>query len=566
MDLIKFAKEHKFELIVLALFIFGWTLRTNVDGLFLTHPGTIKAADPFYHSLAAQVIVDERHYGYLPHYLAQGWENMIDPNPPLNYLTTASLTKVSGIPVWNVMYLMVTFFEAFGIIFLYLLASKIFNSKPIGLLAAALYVIPLGVSEWWYGMYIGLWNNVGGFFFFYASLWLAYEFWRKPSWWLAFRLSLTVSGAWLIHVAELFFIAIPAGIAFAAVTIRSWWPTKKIKGAWAGAKYALALIPVPIVSAILFWPRYQDLSWFLTAGSGGTGSFFGWYAPKLAELPFYTSLSDFPWWLLLLAGLGLLQAALNWRKYAPLLIGNAYFFVHLFILPWVMSAYYFFVRQRMALPFLIAPLVAYALYQLIVRNVSSLTKVREEVFVGILIVLLIGLAWPGYAALTPMKHSQHITPEKYDALLWLQQNTPRDAEVFFLSGYYQMSDSYAKRVAFDLDFPDFIPVLQEFVENNATIVRTEFPKTGSAGNTMMALNAIDNGTFFSYGRAEKRSPNQNITTFDYIIMADFQVGDQPFVQVYNARMIEHLTEVYGWRLVYNKNGIRIIQRGVSDEA
>lgn len=556
----EFIKEHRFEIAVLLLFIFGWTLRANVDGLFLTHPGTIKAADPMYHSLAAQVIVDDEHYGYLPHYFAQGWKNMIDPNPPLNYLTTAALTKTSGLPVWNMMYLLVTFFEAFGIIILYLLCSKIFNSKSIGLLAAALYVIPLGVAQWWYGMYIGLWNNVGGFFFFYASLWLAYEYWTKPSRWAAFGLSLTVAGTWLIHIAELFFTAF--AVAFVGLRILFWvkpWKEKIV--------HAVLLGIVPLISLILYYPRYNELSSFLTAGSGGTGSFFGWYAPQLAGLPFYTSLSNFPWWLLIIAAVGVVQLLLNWKKYTPYLVANAYLFAHLFLFPWFLSAYYFFVRQRMALPFIIAPLVAYALYHFGVRLLAQLTNVREAVYLAIMVVLVVGVAYAytddgqGYRTLTQMKQSQHLTPEKYAALVWIQQNTPVDAEVFFLNGYYQMSDSYAKRVAFDLDFPDFVPVLQEFVASNGTLLRTQFNRTGSAGNTEMVASAIDNGTFFTYGRAKQRSPVQNITDFDYVVMADFQVGDQPFVQVYNSQMIQHLINEYGWRLVYDQNGIHIMQRG-----
>ncbi|HSU73056.1 MAG TPA: hypothetical protein VLJ21_04380 [Candidatus Binatia bacterium] len=554
MKAVEFVKEYRFELAVLVLFVLAWSLRANVDGLFLDHPGTVKAADPFYHTLAAQVIVDEGKYGYLPYYLAQGWKNMIDPNPPLNYLATAGLTKVSALPVWDVMYLLVTFFEAFGVIFLYLLCSKMFSSKPIGVLAAALYVIPFGIEQWWYGMYIGLWNNVGGFFFFYASLWLAYEYWQKPSRGAAFALSLTVAGTWLVHIAELFITAFAIGI----IGLKLLFLVKPFKEK---VMHAIALGTVPLISVMLFYPRYHELSGFLTAGSGGSGSFFGWYAPQLAGLPFYTSLTTFPWWLLVIAAIGLFQILLNWRKYTPLLVGNAYLFAHLFIFPWFLSAYYFFIRQRMALPFIITPLVAYALYHFGVRFASKLTKVHEEIYALIVIVLVIGVAALQYPALAPMKNSQHLTQQKYDALVWLQQNTPPDSEVFFLDGYYQMSDSYAKRVAFDLDFPDFIPVLQGFIASNGTMLPTEFSRTGSAGFTEMVNSAIDNGTFFRYGYTKPRSLVQNITNFDYVVMADFQVGDQPFVQAYNARMIQHLVNDYGWRLAFDQNGIHIVQRG-----
>jgi hypothetical protein len=554
MKVAEFLKEHRFEIAVLVLFMLAWTLRANVDGLYLDFPGTVKAADPMYHTLAAQVIVDEGQYGYLPSYLAQGWKNMIDPNPPLNYIASAALTKVSGLPVWVVMYLLVTLFEAFGVILLFLICSKMFNSKPIGLLAAALYVIPFGIQNWWYGMFIGLWNQVGGFFFFYASVWLAFEFWRKPSRWAAFALGLTVASTWLVHVAELFITAWAVG--FVGLRILFWVKPFKEK-----VVQAFLVGIVPVISIILFYPRYNELSGFLTAGSGGTGSFFGWYAPQLSGLPFYTSLTTFPWWLLIIAGLGAIQLALNWRKYLPLIVGETYLLVHLFVFPWFLSAYYFFVRQRMALPFILMPLVAYAVYHFVVRQLTSLTKVREELYLLIVIIAVLALAWPQYSALSgQLKGSTQLDAPRYGALVWLQQNTPKDSEVFFLSGYYQMSDSYAKRTAFDLDLPDLVPVLQDFVAANGTISYTRLNRTGSAGNTEMANLAVDNGTFFSYGRTTKRPSQQNITDFDYVVTGDFQLGQQPVVQAYNAAMAQLLVNNYGWRIAYDQNGIRILQK------
>ncbi len=549
---ISWLNKHKYEIAAFLLFVLAWGLRANVDGLPLTHPGNIKAADPMYHTLAADIIVESGRYGNLAPYFAQGYTNMIDPSPPLNYLATAAISKVSGLPVWVVMYLLVTLFEAFGAIILFFLCSKIFDSKQIGLLAAGLYVLPFGLQDWWYGMYIGLWNNVGGFFFFYASLLLAYEYWQKQSRWAVFALSLTVAGAWLIHVAELFITAFAVGF----VGLRLLWKVPSVKEK---VTHALLLGVVPLLSVILFWPRYQELSSFLTSGSGAESSLFGWYYNVLPTLPFYTSLGQFPWWLLAIAGLGLLQLLVNWRKYLPLLVGETYLFCHLFIFPWFLSAYYFFVRQRMALPFIIAPLVAYGAYHLIVKNISKYTKLREEITVIALIVLVIGLGWSEYQGVTGIKQQEHLTPAKYDAMHWLQENTPEDAELVFVTGYYQMSGSYAKRIGFVFDVPDAIPALQAFVQSNGTVNLT-LPYLGANGDTEMAHNALDEGSFFNYGRGKKRYGPMNVLNFDYAVFADFQIGEQPIIQLYNNRMMGVLVQEHGWKPVYSKNGIYILQR------
>lgn len=555
---IEWVKAHKYQIAAFVLFLLAWSLRANIDGLPLEYPGTIKAADPMYHALAAQTIVDDEGYGRLAPYFAQGYENMIDPSPPLNYLASASIVKLTGLPSWVVMYLLVTFFEAAGVLVLFWLCSKLFESELIGLVAGGLYLVPFGLQHWWYGMYIGLWNNVGGFFFFYASLLLAYEYWKNPSRWAAFALSLTVAGTWLVHVAELFITAFAVGF----VGLRLLWKVRPFKEQ---VVHAALMGVVPVLSVVLFWPRYQELSDFLTAGSGGTGSFIGWYYPQLAGLPFYTSLSTFPWWLLIIAGLGAIQVLLNWRKYLVVIVSYGYLVSHLFVFPWFLSAYYFFVRQRMSLPFLIAPLVAYSAYHLVVKPLSQQTKLQEWVLAVLVVSIMVGLAWPQYAELSAIKQQEHLTPESYAPLVWIQENTPEDSRLIFVTGYYQMSGSFAKRVGFVLDAPALVPQLQEFIVQNGTVNLT-FPFVGSNGDTEMASSALDEGSFFTYGRGHKYVGKVNVLDFDYAVFKDFQVGDQPIVQAYNQNMIATLVNVYHWTVVYDRDGIRVVKRGVRNAA
>ncbi len=553
---LEWLNKHKYEIAAFLLFVLAWGLRANIDGLPLTYPGNIKAADPMYHTLAADIIVESGKYGNLAPYLAQGQTNLVDPSPPLNYLATAAIANVSGLPVWVVMYLLVTLFEAFGVIILFLLCRKIFDSEQVGLLAAALYVLPFGLEDWWYGMYIGLWNNVGGFFFFYASLWLAYEYWNKPARWTAFALSLTVAGTWLIHVAELFITAFAFGFVGLKVLFA-------VKGLGEKAKHLLLLGGIPLLTVILFWPRYQELSGFLTAGSGGTGTFFGWYAPQIASLPFYTSLSNFPWFILGFAGLGLIQICLNWRKYLPLLTGEAYLFCHLFVFPWAMSAYYFFVRQRMALPFIIAPLVAYGVYTLIIKPLRKL-RIHEDILLLVIICIVIASAMPSYLAVSKIKYSEALDEGRYAALIWIQENTLPSAEFFFVNGFAQMGNAYAKRVAFDLDTPDFIPVLEQTLNSQGQIILTEFNRVGSVGNTEMGLSALDTGSFFKYDHGTKRSTTQNITTFDYVVVGDVHYAPVEPIRAYNQLLANHLIESYGWTPVYFENSIAILKNPKGD--
>ena len=117
------------------------------------------------------------------------------------------------------------------------------------------------------------------------------------------------------------------------------------------------------------------------------------------------------------------------------MIGESYLLVYLMILPLFLSSYYFFVRQRTALPFIIAPIAAYGLYQIIqqIFKNNNLTKNIVSAF-SMIIIFSYPLINGEYNSLKQTFSYSHLSQEKYNALLWIQQNTPEDAEILFLTG------------------------------------------------------------------------------------------------------------------------------------
>lgn len=537
-----YLKEHKIELIVIALFIIAVFIRVNINGVF-DYPGNIKAADAFYHTIAADKIVDEEAYGNLPYYLAIGYKDMIDPSPPLGYLIVAPIVKISRIPVWNVMYLMICVYEAMAIIILYLITSKIFN-KYIGLIAASLYLFPLALSKWLYPMYIGLWAMMCGFIFFFAGLWLVYEYYQKPERWKIFCLGAIVAAMWLAHIAEVFLL----GFFLLMVAIRLLM-IKNIKETIIQAVYFAIL---PIISFILYLPRFNELRGFTTGMTEGGIIAFNPLS-KLQELPFYTSLRNFPVIILILLIAGAVLVLLNWKKYKKFLVAESYLFFYLFLFPFFFSAFYFFIRQRGISPFIVYPIVAYALYFLVIKNITKYVKLDKLVLIAVIALIAIGFAIPQYINLRKGIEGKHLTREKYDALLWIQKNTLPNEEIFFLTGYYQYSSMYSKRVGFFLDTPKLQEVLQSFYQSNGTDIPLLY-RTEPHGLTEMN-NFAYKKTFFEYGYYELGDQLQNILDFDYVVMQNMADVVVSFNQAAGSFLMSR-----NYTVVYDRGGVAILKK------
>jgi hypothetical protein len=172
--------------IILVLFILGVALRLQVDGIYVDNPGTIKAADAFYYALATDNIIENNKYGYFPGYFGDGREDMIDAHVPLTLLSSAGLTSISSLASWNTIYIVVCIIFSLPIIIAYLFAKRLFDKKSstlIGLMAAAMLVVPLNIGKWWYLMYIGMWTTAIGIALAFACIWFVYDCIKAPKNW-----------------------------------------------------------------------------------------------------------------------------------------------------------------------------------------------------------------------------------------------------------------------------------------------------------------------------------------------------------------------------------------------
>ena len=531
--------KNKTELFfILAIFLISWLLRLDINGLSLEIPITIKAADPFFHTSVTQGIIDTEQTIFMPYYLVEGHKDILDVHPYLNYITTAAITKISKVPVWNNMYLLTTLYDSLGILIIFILCKRLFSSFWIAAFSAVIYAMPSPISKWWYNMNIGIWNNVAGLLFVYATLWLTYEYIKKPEKWKLFAISLLTAAAWLVHLAELILLGFFIAVLGLFILINKNSLKNKILN-------CIILGSLILISIILFWANYKEWSGFSRFG-------LSWNWSVLPQMPFFNTLWHFPLIIVILLFIGLILLFINYKKYKAILIGESYLLVYLMILPLFLSSYYFFVRQRTALPFIIAPIAAYGLYQIIqqIFKNNNLTKNIVSAF-SMIIIFSYPLINGEYNSLKQTFSYSHLSQEKYNALLWIQQNTPEDAEILFLTGYYQASSQYSKRVGFVLDQPQLIETIKEWQKDN---IIPFILKIGDHGDTAPLSYKI---SFLKHGHYdEKDKDKMNLLDFSHVLTNDFV----PEIKIFNDAVNNILINNYNYTIIYDKDNIKIVSR------
>jgi len=528
----------KVTYIVLLLFLLGLYFRVELNGLYKGYPGNVKAMDPMHHTLNAEWIAESGHYGTMPFYLAQGYENVMDYLPPFLYLSTAAMTILSGIPAWDTMYFLTCLFSALVIPLLYIITKRVFDSEYIGLIAAGLYVLPIPVATWLYGLNVGMWILVASMTMALAALWSLYEYWRKPRTWAALVLGLSVTGTLLLHFPEtitiLPFVAVVMLLKARDMDKRVWLKDMGL---------AIAL---PLVSLILFSP----VLYFLLTSE----HYHGMNKPleigfidisKTTNYPF-AKITDFPELILLVGLVGLVYLFINREKYWFWLAASIYSLSWIFVLPSYINKFDYVIRQRFMAPFFVLPIVAFGVY-VIWREIKKRTTLPDFKTTSIIVVAIAVLA--GVLLMGPSS-GEIITSERFDALRWLQENTPKDSVVFFLDGFYQKSGLYSKRVSYQVYPEKLKEALIEYYQNQRVTT-----KYSDIDWISFWVHGPHKDRYFDFDLEfyEPRDKNVDMTKFDYVVMED-----SGQLTEFN-KAVRNLLINSGFSIVYNKNNIYIME-------
>jgi len=511
----------KFGIILLILFLAFYS-KYYPQELSLTHgyPTTTDSSDAIFHALETEWIAEDEIHARMAPYLATGREDVYDAPPPQLYIGSAFFTKFAGIESYDSIYLLAIITFAGAAIGVFLLLSRHFGTLP-ALTASLMVVFPLS-TEFFYMLNIGWFHQFASLVFFPMVAYFVLVAIEKNRFSDYLLIALAVSASTLAHTIEGSMLLAFTLLVFLSETIR----TKKLQL----KNYSVMLIPilVNIQQYIASSVHAQEV--------GGLISFSNIPASIDYGIPIITYLTLHPFTVITaslgIAGL-LYLSAKSQRKWEMRYL-LMFFFVYFlgFYANWGGPGFWA-LRIRYTSYLLVYPLAGIGLY---FASQFLEKKHRPVLFAAALVAILI-FAFPIRGMYQPRGHV--IDQPRYDALLWIMENTPEDATVFFFDGYWQGTAAYSRRLGTDLRPEDMeklaAPELIEDWNYSTFGYHVKLPyKTGP----------------FSFGNYDGIG-GINLCEMDYKIFINYQEL-MPVLQRYEDRLLETNT------VVYSENGIVIL--------
>ncbi len=412
-------REEIFTIIaILAIVCLGFFARYAPYSSAIIHnfPATIGAGDPNSRLSEAEYVLESGSAKFMPPWFT-GEKDLMTTQPPLNLIIAAMVAGASGINVFDAFYLDAVLASIGVALCFFVLFSRIFKNKTMGLVAAAALIYPL--EEFFsYQINIGMYANYSTILFYPIILLFAYEFSSKPSWSNAFLLALGFAMQFLMHSSE----AVVFGAAVGSYLLI--FEHKSI-----GWK---KLIGAGIIFAVLIAPYFPILySNFILANFGGEGEESSIFQGKEITAPSYepqiflTNVVHPVLYILLL-----LAIVLTWKKKEFRFLNYIFLFyiAVIFILAkFGIGTYYVTIRTRPIFFVFTYPLVAVGLYTL-ASSIRKFLPVKKEIFFTALVALLV--IGQGYLIHKEAQQRQGIfTEDAYKGFQWVKQNTPEDSTV-----------------------------------------------------------------------------------------------------------------------------------------
>jgi hypothetical protein len=498
--------QLKASYLVLIFFFAAIFLRLSMDGFNLPYPGNLKSVDAFLHAINTEWVVESGQIKLAPPHLSNGYRDVVFFHPPLLYVIPALMSIWTGLDGYNTVWFLAAFISALPILLLYLIGEKIFNSKKVGILGSLLFLLPatnLFFPEvfqlyWMFPSYIGLWNTVIGKTVFIIQLWLVWEMWNKPRDWVSILLGM-------------FFFMVPTGLAFATFL-------PKLIGVWLKTK--------PIL------PHQA--------------------APQLFENFYFLKILWEP--VLILYSIGFLLLLLGKGENYFWFGVNAYVLLWLGLLPLFFSNEEYFEKLRFLVPFAVFPVAAFGgvmLIEFILKRIPQ-TRFKGEyssIIYAFLALLFVSSGLAQYNAMKQRMSFEEMTQEKYNAMLWIQENTPEDSRILLFDGFNIASGVYSKRVSYQRNWDEYSKSIEAFDDkkNISTIFH---------GRWLEEMHNLPfERNFFSYAHYPLPSSKVDFGTFDYVVMWDFSEK----AENYNLAM-KNLLGLMGFKAKYDRESITIMMR------
>ncbi|GEM_PF-6987310 len=536
-------QKYSIPLLLLIFFFLGFYIRASWIDPELTHPGNLKAANALYHSIISEFIANTGDTQNYPYFLAENHDNVFSIVSQHFAITVSSIIKITNLSNWSIAALLVSFFSALTIPLIFLIVKQLTNSEALSLLSASFLVLPTPVETWFYQMYIGLWLQAAGLTVLLISIYFLIRSFQEKTYPNLIALGVAISALFILFPIALIFI-LPFLLILLAFLVREKVPQReKVK------KLASFMI-IPLIANSLFLPIFLE-GYFTNSGYStfGVKSF-----DDIIQGQRVQGIEGFGIIIIVLFVLGSLQLLLNFKKYKGTIIFLLYSFALLFLLPYIAprGITVYLIRMWVYLPILVLPIAAYGLYAIIIKNITKNIKINEILIIGIISVILIGIAIPQTKELNKNLSYENVDATKYKAFNWLATHTDPYSNVFLLEGAYQGENYYTQRNSYTVTIEELQQKVNQFFTTQT--LSTDF-HSGYSNAARWSLYKYRTG-YYSFEQYEPLSIDVHIDDFDYVVVQNL---NEPVTQ-YNQAILAYLIDNKGYAPVYEQDSFIIVKK------
>ncbi len=512
-------------LIAIAVFVNFFVLN---NGLVHDMPFIQASSDANMHTCFSEGLLKTRDYRYRPAYMAAGISDTLHYSPPLLYILTLMISDLSGIPVHDAVFLVVSLSFILPIIPIYYLVRRYFNEK-IALAAVVLALFPLN-PFWIYAVRIGFWIFALGSFFIPFILLSLFKLVETKHFRYAVFLGLLFSAQFFAH-PPVAIVLLPFIGLYSLYSLVKQKDIRLLKSLLFSALLSIALSFWYILDFYFGYvkgPAYSTygITWFKSASA------YGFTMPTISFIsPLF----------LLFMGVGVLALLFFDRKHIRNPLVSWLLFFTLFTFSSLIGVEYWPMRFRLLWMFYFSIIAAYGLF-------IAFKAVKKErfFFASLLLILSYGVYMQAdYNA----QGGPLLTPKEHDAIKWIRANTNDSDRFMVLFGFWQNSMCYSQRPTFEVQTP-------YLVENaNKEVIPTQFQ-----GSYLFQLNDLPRKQGFMryayFVNDTYPSVLESACAVDYVI-ANYNVTGHP-LETYNAYVLNDLLK-HDFELAYENGGVAIIR-------
>lgn len=509
---IKLDLEKLFLAVFLAVFLLigsGYLFDNRIKHDF---PYAYLASDAFQHQVRAESIKDAGNYKNEASYIVMGIENVIGYYPSLLYNLSVILSYLSGLEVYDTIYLLVFFMAAAASLLMYFVIRHFSKNVAIISLPFSLLVFSGGLYS---GFTWGHWPAIVSQIFLIGIFWYTSKMDLEKSW---IFLGLFLGATVMTHASEALFALIYLLLFFIVIIAAKRLRVAVIKNLLFGGALAFLITSYYLVIFKYVWLESQTYEF---------GVMSKWDNPTIY-------LSGFGLLLFFMA-VGAFMSFFIRKNFVPALASLTMLVIGL--------GNYFGFREksfqlRFFWPVFLSFLIGFGIYnllKLLIKDWKQVYSIGIAVLLGLIIVSGFAPFMPQYKKL---ETNGLMDLYHWDVFKWLAKNAEKNENVYFFYGDIYSQDALlrnSKRTHYQVVPEDVVDAI------NKREIRKSYDSEmpGDSGTS-----APYRKSFFSFGFGLQELPREqligkkDICNFEYIVFD--KVSRQPVLAQYSLLVASEL--------------------------